>query len=267
MGAIRGKNHNLSNMKTYKIWKDLRQRCNNPKDTAYKNYGGRGIAVCERWDDFKNFFADMGGVPEGSFIDRRDNNKGYDPENCRWVSRVVQNRNQKVRKDSTTGIPGVSLNKKRGKYQAYIWVHEKKHHLGYFDTIEKAEGARKIGELKYWGVSPDRDKRILKKVNVAGKVFSVDYPHHFTERSDIYGRVIFDESLIYISELAETGNIASRDHVWAIYWHELVHAINREFCSDQIGEETSMETLVNSIGKGIAQVLNDNYYLIPKRVK
>lgn len=60
------------------------QRCGNPNNSRYKDYGGRGIQVCEAWHDFKNFFADMGLRPDGLSIDRKDNDGNYEPDNCRW---------------------------------------------------------------------------------------------------------------------------------------------------------------------------------------
>jgi hypothetical protein len=71
----------------------MRSRCNNPNVPAFPNYGGRGIKVCARWDDFPNFLADMGEPPPGMSIDKIDNNRGYSPENCRWLSMADQNRN------------------------------------------------------------------------------------------------------------------------------------------------------------------------------
>lgn len=76
-------------------WRAMLRRCNNPKDRSYKNYGARGIDVCNRWYFFENFVSDMGLPPDGLELDRIDNNKGYSPENCRWTSRVRNSLNQR----------------------------------------------------------------------------------------------------------------------------------------------------------------------------
>lgn len=74
----------------------MRTRCENPNSAAFKDYGSRGIAVCERWLDFVNFYADMGPRPsERHSIDRLDNNKGYEPGNCRWATSKEQQRNRR----------------------------------------------------------------------------------------------------------------------------------------------------------------------------
>jgi hypothetical protein len=80
---------------TYARWKSMMQRCHQPSATNFKNYGGNGIAVCERWHDFVAFRADMGECPsKGETLDRIDNTKGYEPGNCRWATMAEQNRNR-----------------------------------------------------------------------------------------------------------------------------------------------------------------------------
>lgn len=80
---------------TYHVWKHMRQRCQNPKCKDYPNYGGRGIAICQRWNSFELFLQDMGPRPAGSTIERVDNEGGYCPENCIWQPREKQNQNKR----------------------------------------------------------------------------------------------------------------------------------------------------------------------------
>lgn len=81
----------------YYSWKKIHARCYNPKSSGYKNYGGRGISVCERWKCFENFIADMGPRPRpGMSIERVDNNGDYCPSNCRWATITDQQRNKRT---------------------------------------------------------------------------------------------------------------------------------------------------------------------------
>lgn len=71
----------------------MKQRCSNPNATRFDRYGRRGISFCERWAKFKNFLDDMGLRPEGKSLERIDNNKGYEPGNCRWATPKEQSSN------------------------------------------------------------------------------------------------------------------------------------------------------------------------------
>lgn len=105
--AVRGSAHPL-----YFTWTNMRGRCNNPLDANYKHYGGRGISVCARWDDFSAFLEDMGEKPSPDHsIDRIDNNGNYEPSNCRWATKLTQSRNTRTCKPvrSSDGREFVSL--------------------------------------------------------------------------------------------------------------------------------------------------------------
>lgn len=86
----------LSLTKSYQCWRLMIYRCNDPLSAAYKNYGGRGIKVCDRWLEFENFYKDMGEPKKGYAIDRIDNEKGYSKDNCRWVTPGVNSVNKRT---------------------------------------------------------------------------------------------------------------------------------------------------------------------------
>ncbi len=94
--VARNTTHGLSKRPEYKIWKDMRARCSNPNDSDFHNYGGRGIKVCERWDDFAHFFTDMGPRPPSGTVERKDVNGDYEPDNCIWDTWEAQANNKRT---------------------------------------------------------------------------------------------------------------------------------------------------------------------------
>jgi hypothetical protein len=86
--------HGMTGKHIYRVWSTMKERCESKKNKRYKNYGGRGIKVCKRWQSFENFFKDMGHPPSKEYsLHRVDNDLGYNPKNCRWATKLEQMRN------------------------------------------------------------------------------------------------------------------------------------------------------------------------------
>ena len=93
------KKHGFYGTPTNRVWSGARNRCSNPNNKDYANYGGRGIKMCERWNNFENFLADMGEKPAHKSLDRINNDGDYEPGNCRWATCSEQNSNQRKRSE------------------------------------------------------------------------------------------------------------------------------------------------------------------------
>lgn len=135
--------HPNSRTPANRSWDCMKRRCGNRKHHAYKDYGGRGITVCERWMKFANFLEDMGERPEGTTLDRIDNSKGYYKENCRWATWHEQAWNRRLRKTNKTGVPGVHFSKSTGRWQAAVCYKGQRFSLYHGKSKAKAIAARK----------------------------------------------------------------------------------------------------------------------------
>ncbi len=138
------KTHGLGYTRLYTTWSDIKSRTLNVKNHKYIDYGGRGITICDEWkDDFMPFYnwAMSNGYEEnkGLSIDRINNDGNYCPENCRWTTKTIQQRNQRIYKNNKSGYKGVFFVKKTNKYTSYINVNNKKIYLGsYLNVVEGA---------------------------------------------------------------------------------------------------------------------------------
>ena len=102
------KKHGLSNTKLFYVWQDMKGRCNNPNHHAYKDYGGRGIKICDEWqNDFMSFYtwAINNVYKEKLTIDRKNNNGNYEPNYCRWTTMKIQCQNRRFYDKSGTNKP------------------------------------------------------------------------------------------------------------------------------------------------------------------
>lgn len=104
--------HGLDNSPEHNSWVSMKNRCNNPNNRSYKNYGGRGITVCERWmESFDNFMKDMGNKPGDQYsIDRRNNNAGYCKDNCKWSDKKEQANNRRPKENPPAKTKALTIN-------------------------------------------------------------------------------------------------------------------------------------------------------------
>jgi len=133
----------------YRIWQAMLNRCRNQRVPNYADYGGRGITVCERWQEsFQNFIADMGEPPPGTSIDRRENDGNYEPANCRWATRAQQARNKRSNRIITYGRKSMCLKdwaNSLGIDQASLYERLKKWPLKMALTTPKKGSAPMLG--------------------------------------------------------------------------------------------------------------------------
>jgi hypothetical protein len=105
MSGVKKENqHGMNKTPVYRVWATMKQRCQNVRNANFKDYGGRGITVCKEWQTFTNFFRDMGYPPfKGATLERKNNQEGYSPENCRWATYMDQGSNRRNNRCITIG--------------------------------------------------------------------------------------------------------------------------------------------------------------------
>ena len=136
--------HNMSKTKIHNMWISMRSRCHNQNTVAYKYYGGRGISVCNEWDEYSKFleFAIFNGYKDGLELDRIDNDGNYEPNNCQFITHKNNSRKtRKIRSNNTSGYRGVSMTRSR-KWESRITVDGKQIFFGVFETAIDAAKAR-----------------------------------------------------------------------------------------------------------------------------
>lgn len=144
--------HGMSKTNTYKIWNGMKARCKGTSGEHSKTrYHDRGITYDPRWEHFENFLADMGERPAGKDLDRKDGDKGYWKDNCRWVLRGHNNSNG-IWKNKHNLPRGVSY--WHEKYRATIIIDDRHIRIGAYITIEEAETAYLIVYKEWYGEYP-----------------------------------------------------------------------------------------------------------------
>lgn len=129
----------------HNIYAAMKQRCYYVNGKRYKDYGGRGIVICDEWlNSYENFkeWALSHGYRDDLTIERIDNNGNYCPENCKFASYQIQSSNQRIRKDNTSGYRGVHFSKIHNCWLARIQVNKKRIAIGQFKNPEEAHNAR-----------------------------------------------------------------------------------------------------------------------------
>jgi hypothetical protein len=257
------RNKDMYKTPTYSSWDGMKQRCLNPNNVRFKDYGGRGIKVCKSWLSFDNFFEDMGIRPKNLTIERINNNGNYEPGNCEWTTYTEQARNQRMRKTNTSGTTGVCFHRLGSNWTASITVGGKQIHLGSFKLKAEAITARKAAEEKYFNKKFLLDRRIPERLSIGGIDFDVDYPHQFIETDELAGRIMFDLGKIFISKKSANGQPTTNNHDFRVFLHEATHCILKQYCNGLFDKEIE-EELTDGIANGFAQMLTDTYYLTVK---
>lgn len=143
-GCLRNKDkitHGKTDSKEYYAWKNMLNRCNRPMTRGYKHYGGRGIKVCERWNDFNKFIKDMGDKPSNKHsIERKDTNGNYEPSNCLWADIKAQSRNKRTTRMvyyKGDNLPLITVCEREGVPYKRVWHRYMKQGLTLEQSLSK----------------------------------------------------------------------------------------------------------------------------------
>lgn len=169
--------HGKSNTRLYNIWQNMKTRCYSSHCEFYNDYGGRGIVMCDEWkNDFISFYtwAINNGYEEGATweecsIDRIDVNGNYCPENCQWTDKFEQAINHRTQRNNTSGVRGVCWDSYHKKWCSRINVHNKRIHLGFFDSKEEAIKTRLQAEIKYYGKELSPQSKLFEQYKIKGE--------------------------------------------------------------------------------------------------
>lgn len=158
MERNRGKTNNYCSKypHLYYVWRAMRSRCYDIKHPSYHNYGGRGIDVCDEWIYNSQNFCDWAlsnGWVKGLQLDRIDNDKGYSPTNCHFITpkENVDVGKKRMKSNNTSGYNGVDFNTKQGSWRARIHFDKKEIHIGWFNNLEEAVESRILKEIELFG--------------------------------------------------------------------------------------------------------------------
>lgn len=146
-----GHTRGYTSSRTRNSWRGMKERCDNPKNSHYPIYGGRGISYPEKWKSLEGFIEDMGERPVNMTLERIDVNKNYSKENCKWETLGNQAFNITLKSNNKTGRSGVRRSSNGLKWVANIGYKGGNIYLGTFDEFEDAVKAREEAEIKYYG--------------------------------------------------------------------------------------------------------------------
>jgi hypothetical protein len=162
--------HNNEMRKTKQCWSDMKQRCYNENTNQYKNYGGRGISVCDRWrTSFDCFLSDMGVKLDGMSIERIDVNGNYEPSNCRWATTIEQQNNRRDCVFLTHGDKTMTVE----QWSRELCIHPEtirtRIRTGHFDVLHSGEGKSIKSDKSGIHLPHKNNKSRYRGVNAKGK--------------------------------------------------------------------------------------------------